>query len=344
MKKIILILVILAAGGAFAAWHLGVFDENKEEVNTLTLYGNIEIREVSLSFEVNGRIEALMVEEGDRVQKGETLASLDTRRFEILVEKAEHRVDAQEQKLDKLMEGTRKEEIEQTRAEVNALRIAYRDARRTYERMKPLAEKDMTSQEKVDRLKARAETKKAELLAAKEKLNLAMEGPRQEDIRSAMATLSLYQAELALARENLHDAVLFAPTSGVIRNRILQPGDMADPRKPVLILALSHPVWARVFVSEKDLGRIYPGMQARIYTDSYPDKAYTGQIGYISPTAEFTPKTVQTEEVRTRLVYQVRVIAQNPENQLRLGMPVTVKIPLNQAQKKTAGTKMKNNE
>ncbi|HHH35906.1 MAG TPA: HlyD family efflux transporter periplasmic adaptor subunit, partial [Gammaproteobacteria bacterium] len=126
------------------------------------------------------------------------------------------------------------------------------------------------------------------------------------------------------------DAFLKAPAAGVIRNRILQPGDMASPQSPVLTLALTTPVWVRAYLPESDLGRVAPGMRAWILTDSYPEKRYKGWVGYISPTAEFTPKNVETPELRTRLVYQVRVFACNPEGELRLGMPATVVIPLDQ--------------
>ena len=108
----------------------------------------------------------------------------------------------------------------------------------------------------------------------------------------------------------------------------MEPGDMAFPQTPVLTLALTSPIWVRAYVDEVNLGKIAPGMKATVTTDSYPDKSYTAWIGYISPTAEFTPKSVQTEELRSKLVYQVRVYVCNPENQLRLGMPATVMVPL----------------
>lgn len=119
--------------------------------------------------------------------------------------------------------------------------------------------------------------------------------------------------------------------AGVVRDRILEPGDMATPQTPVLTLAFTDPVWVRAYLPEPMLGRVKPGMEARILTDSYPGRAYAGWVGYISPTAEFTPKNVETPELRTRLVYQVRVFACNPRGELRLGMPATVTIDLDQA-------------
>ncbi|MDD4932341.1 MAG: efflux RND transporter periplasmic adaptor subunit [Methylacidiphilaceae bacterium] len=149
-------------------------------------------------------------------------------------------------------------------------------------------------------------------------------------LKEARDRLKADEAVLVLARRQLHDGKLVAPKDGVIEVRILEPGDMVTPQAPVFTVALDNPVWARVYVPEPDLGRIFPGMRAEIYTDSYPGRAFPGWIGYISPTAEFTPKNVETPQLRTRLVYEVRVYACNPDYRLRLGMPATVKIPRNQ--------------
>ena len=167
-------------------------------------------------------------------------------------------------------------------------------------------------------------------------LALLKAGARKEDIAAARAQLKAREAALAQARQRLADASLHAPADGIVRNRVLEPGDMAFPQAPVLTLAFLDPVWVRAYLPEPMLGRVRPGATAWITTDSYPDKRYEGWVGYISPTAEFTPKTVQTPELRTRLVYSVRVFACNPEGELRLGMPVSVEIELDQTD---AGTR-----
>ena len=150
------------------------------------------------------------------------------------------------------------------------------------------------------------------------------------DRAAAKATLQAYEAQLDLARRDLTDADLVAPADGVIEDRILEPGDMASPQKPVLTLALDDPLWIRVYVAETDLPRIRPGMKAWVTTDGFPGRRYEGWVGFISPTAEFTPKSVETLEVRTKLVYQVRVVVHNPQGELRLGMPAVVTLPLDQ--------------
>jgi HlyD family secretion protein len=176
---------------------------------------------------------------------------------------------------------------------------------------------------------------RAEVKMAEESLALAVEGPRAEDIEEARAGLMASDAQLALALEVLKDTELFAPADGVIRNRILEVGDMATPLTPVFTLALNNPLWVRAYAPESDLGKLVPGMRAEVSTDSYPDKTYPGWIGFVSPTAEFTPKNVQTPELRTRLVYQVRIFVCNPSDELRLGMPATVSIPLDQTKPDT---------
>jgi len=138
-------------------------------------------------------------------------------------------------------------------------------------------------------------------------------------------------------RQRLADASLYAPADGIIRNRILEPGDMAFPQTPVMTLAFVDPVWVRAYLPEPMLGRVKLGARAWITTDSYPGKRYEGWVGYVSPTAEFTPKTVQTPELRTRLVYSVRVFACNPRDELRLGMPVSVQIELDAPDGQSAG-------
>lgn len=331
-RKILLILVffaVLAAAGA-AVRHF-FFQEDASPRKALTLYGNVEIRQVQLAFEVSERIATVDAEEGERVTAGQALATLGTDRLRQRVRRAESRVAAQMEMVAELETGSRREEIQKARAAVSAAETEAANARRTYERLKPLAAEALASRDRIDAARSKAEAAEARLESARESLNLALEGPRQEKVAAARAELDARKAELALARQDLADAELKAPSDGVIRNRLLEPGDMASPSRPVFTLALMDPVWVRTYIPETDLGHVAPGMKAEVTTDSFPDKVYKGWIGHISPTAEFTPKTVETPEIRTHLVYQVRVFVCNPQNELRLGMPATVRIPLGQS-------------
>jgi HlyD family secretion protein len=321
------VLIVAASIAAFAAWR-SIHTEKKEK--EIVLHGNVDIRQVDLAFNANERIDKVMAEEGDRVKAGQLLATLDRDRLEYEVLQAEARVRAQENVVAALVAGTRPEDIRKARADVAAAEAESRNAELTRRRLDQLAEKDLISKQEADDARAAADSARARLQAAKEALNLAVAGPRKEDIASAKATLKALTEAVAVAQRNLSYTYLYAPSDGVIQSRILEVGDMASPQKPVFTLALTDPIWVRAYVSERDLGKVRPGMTAEVVTDSFPGKRYQAWIGFISPSAQFTPKSVETREVRTSLVYQVRVFVRNPQNELRLGMPATVIIPLGQ--------------
>jgi len=304
--------------------------EEQSPPGILRLYGNADIRQVQLAFHSTGRIMRITAEEGERVQKGDLLATLDPTRYEAAQEQARFRMLARMEELDQLQEGSREEEIRAARARVDSAEASLGEARSRYRRLVPLAEKDLVSQQQLDDAEARFKSARAALDAARQELALAVKGPRRQQIEAALARLKADRAALRQSKERLTDTRLFSPAAGIIRDRILEPGDMAFPQTAVLTLALTDPIWVRAYVEEPDLGKIAPGMRAEVSTDSYPDKTYEGWVGYISPEAEFTPKKVQTTELRSKLVYQARVYVCNPRNELRLGMPVTVDIPLDQ--------------
>jgi len=161
-----------------------------------------------------------------------------------------------------------------------------------------------------------------------EALRLLEEGTRPEDIAAARANLQASESSLASAQTSLKDATLVAPADGVILSRVREPGAIVSPSDIVYVLSLANPVWVRAYIAEPNLGRIHTGMRVQVFTDSAPDKPYSGTIGFISPVAEFTPKSVETPELRTDLVYRLRIVIDQGSNGLRQGMPVTVRIPL----------------
>lgn len=325
----VLIIVLLVTLIAIGVWQFypGL---NRPIENQLVLYGNIDIREADLAFNNSEHIERLLVQEGDRVRKGQLLATLHRTRLQSAVTVAEARLAAQQAVVARLEFGSRPEEVRQARAKVAAARARQVDAQATFERIRKLDEKQLATKQALDDALAGLNTARADLRVAEETQALAVEGSRVEDIDEARAMLKASEAQLLLAQEVLKDAELFAPADGTIRNRILEAGDMVSPQTPVFTLALTNPVWVRAYAPETALGKLAPGMSAAVSTDSYPGKTYAGWVGFISPTAEFTPKNVETPELRTRLVYQLRVYVCNPQDELRLGMPATVTIPLDQ--------------
>jgi len=324
----LLAVLLLAAMGAGAWWLVG--KQGEQDRNLLVLYGNVDIRETDLAFNNSEHIETLRAQEGDRVRKGQLLATLHRARMQAEVAAAESRLASQKAVVARLETGSRPQEVRQARANVAAAKAKLVDAQVTHRRTQDLYKKQAASKQALDDAEASLNTARADLKVMEEALALVVEGPRVEDIDEARAMLKADGAQLALAQEVLKDTELYAPADGVIRNRILEPGDMVSPQTPVFTLALTNPVWVRAYAPETVLGKLVPGMSADVSTDSYPGKTYPGWIGFISPTAEFTPKNVETLELRTRLVYQLRVYVCNPQDELRLGMPATVTIPLDQ--------------
>ncbi|MDY0329740.1 MAG: efflux RND transporter periplasmic adaptor subunit [Thiomonas sp.] len=320
---VVLLIVALAAGGAY--WWI---QQKKPDADVLTMYGNIDIRQVQLAFNDAGRVSELLVQEGDAVRKGQAVARIDAVRYQDAVDRAQAALLAQKNVLAKLKAGSRPQEIAEARAGVDAALAAQANAKATYARQKTLVESGFLPRQSLDNVTQQLDTAAANVQRARQALSLALQGPRKEDIAAAQATVKADESALALAQRQLSDTVLYAPDDGVVENRILEVGDMAAPQTPVMTLALNNPVWVRAYVPETELGKIAPGMRADILSDSFPGQPFRGWIGNISPTAEFTPKSVETTELRAQLVYRVRVYACNPDQRLRLGMPVTVQVPL----------------
>jgi multidrug resistance efflux pump len=318
------VVVAIAAAGGYATYDF--WKRQQSAPTDIVLYGNVDIREADLAFNVAGRIESMLVEEGDLVENGQLIATLEADIYRAEVEAAEARVGAQRAVLDRLLAGSRPQEIKEARANVQAIEANLEDARANLRRTEKLAKDNFATLQKLDEDRAHVNISEAQLKAAQQVLSLAIQGPRDEEIAEARARLRADQAELALTQRRLDYTTLLAKSRGVVKTRVLEPGGVVLSHEPVYTIALSDPVWVRTYVSEPDLGRIHPGMAVEVSTDTFPDEAYEGWIGFISPVAEFTPKTVETREVRTSLVYRLRVYVKNPDNGLRQGMPATVRL------------------
>jgi HlyD family secretion protein len=325
MRRTVLLVLLLAAGGAAGlAWW---WTHRERPTGELLLYGNVDLRQVQLAFNNSERIAAVLVQEGDRVRKGQVLARLDTSRLDPQVDQAEAQVAAQRYAVERMHNGSRPEEIAQARANVESAKADAANARRLHDRTNSLFARRAVSQEDLDNARAALDVADAKLAVNQKALDLAVAGPRVEDVAQAEAQLRANEAQLAFLRRQLADAELYAPTDAVVRTRLMEPGEMSSPQRPVFSLAITDPKWVRAYVSEPDLGKVRPGQAATVTVDSFPDRHFDGWVGFISPVAEFTPKPVQTTELRTSLVYEVRVFVKDPSDELRLGMPATVHLP-----------------
>lgn len=277
VQKLIILIIILGliAGGIY------YYKSHQPKSNELTLFGNVEIRQVDLSFQVAGRILKMLKEEGDSVKSGELVALMDDRDY--------------------------KADFAKNSAEVDRTKAVSANASSQYERQAPLCIDDTVSRQDCETL-----------LNTKKESKAAYE--------SAVASKQDSKNKLDYTK-------VYAPEDGIITTRIQEPGANVTVGQPIYTLSKNKPIWIRAYVPETQLGNIKYGMKAKVLTDSIDPKTgknreYEGWVGYISPVAEFTPKTVQTEDLRTDLVYRIRVYVYDIDPYLRQGMPTTIKINL----------------
>lgn len=333
MKKPLIafcILAVLALSG-WVWWQ----QRDKASDGTLVLQGNVDIRQISLAFDGSGRIKELNVEEGDHVQSGTLLGVLDTQTLALQAVQAQAQIEVQRQNLARLRSGSRPQEIAQARSRLVAAQADAVRAEQDLARLQGIAANTQgrgVSAQDLDRAKSALQVAQAQTAERLEALRLTEAGPRKEEVAGAEAQLQASQAQLALLQHQIAQGELKAPADAVVRSRLLESGDMATPQRPVFALALTQPKWVRIYVSETSLGKVRPGMAARVVTDSHPDQPIAGKVGYIASVAEFTPKSVQTEELRSSLVYEVRVLVEDPQDVLRLGQPATVQLKTDAAQ------------
>jgi HlyD family secretion protein len=328
-RYILLGVAVAVLAAAAAIWW---FATRPPPGDTLTLYGNVDLRQVELAFNDSDRIDAVLAQEGDRVTKGQLLARLDVARLGPQTAEVEAQAAAQAALVAKLHAGNRPQEIAEAKAALDAAAADAASARSQYARAAALwsasAGQAVVSRQDVDNAKAAMDAADARLEGARNAYQLEVLGPRREDVAQAEAQLRAGQSQLAVLRQTLADANLVSPINGVVRARLLEPGEMASPQRPVFTIAETDPKWVRAYVTETDLPHLHPGMNAGVTVDGFPHRTFKGWIGFISSVAEFTPKTVETTELRTSLVYEVRVFVTDPGDDLRLGMPATVVLRL----------------
>jgi HlyD family secretion protein len=322
MRRIAIILVLIVAAVGVAVL---LVRRLTSEVPPDTLYGNVEIRQVDLSFNAEGTVLAMTKREGDHVKAGEVIAELDPATYQNLTDLAAARRDAAKAQLDVLLAGTRPEQIDQARANLVAAQASLANAQTTFVRQNDLAARDVSSRQALDDARMALDSARAKLAQTTAALTEAVNGPRPEDIAAARANLRADEAALALARTQLARTKLVAPTNGTIMTRVIEPGTVVLPTGVVYSMAIDGEVWVRAFAPEPMLGRVVPGTAVMLTTDG--ERTYHGTIGYVSPQAEFTPKTVETPELRTQLVYRIRIRVTDPDNGIRQGMPMTIHLP-----------------
>lgn len=304
--------------------------------------GHVEATETRLAPEAGGRILTLAVKEGDRVQQGQTILTLDTRDTQLAIDRAKAERGAAEAQLRLVQAGARVEDIRQAqsqidtaRSEVAAAKTELEAAEQDLARFETLLKNNSGSRKQRDDAATRRDlardrvtTTESRVRTAEEALARLKAGARREEVDAARARVDAVSAQIAMLEKGLGDATLTAPIGGLVTEKLVEVGEVMPPRAPaVVIVDLDH-AWADVFVPEPTVPQIKIGQPATIYTDA-GGAGLTGSIAYVSPKAEFTPRNVQTAEERSKLVYRVRITVDNKDGVLKQGMPVEAEIALN---------------
>lgn len=298
--------------------------QSVDESRQIELSGTVEAREIDLAFQVGGRIATLRVDEGDSVQIEQEVATLDAHDFELTLSNAIAQTEAAQAALAALRAGTRIQELRVAEAQLAKAQADLDYIRVEFKRIADLVAKKLAAQDQLDQARQRQNVALAGVEQALQNLALLREGPRREDIDQATATLRARQATAETARRQLKYTRLQSPVAGMVSVRLAEAGEIVSPGKTILRIAeLSRP-WVRAYLNEKDLTRVRLGQAAQIRIDGLPDKVFEGRLAFISPTAEFTPKTVETHALRVDMVYRVKVQVDNPNGVLKLGQPADV--------------------
>jgi HlyD family secretion protein len=325
-KKIVVVLVVIVVlAGLGYKYYLG---RSYKDPNLIRASGNIEVTDVEMSFKIPGHVDKRFVSEGEKVAIGQDVARLDTSELiqEVAVRKAE--VETAQSMLAELEAGSRPEEIAQAEAVVARTRADMDRAEADRNRQKELYEKNTISTERYQQYETAYQVANARWHEAMEQLTLLRKGPRKEKIEQARSRLQEARERLKLAETRLGYATLTSPISGVVLSENVEPGEYVMSGTPVVTIGdLEHP-WVRAYINETDLGRVKVGQAARVTTDTYPSKAYEGKVSFIASEAEFTPKQVQTEKERVKLVFRVKITVSNPNMELKPGMPADADILL----------------
>lgn len=322
-NKLILIglVVIVAAAIAYFLLH-GKTDDH----GILLSSGNVEVTEVDLGFKVPGRVESLLTDEGRSVVAGGIVAKLDRSQLLRQMEAQQAVIDSNSARLIELQRGSRPQEKKSARSLVSSASADLEKAGKDFERAEMLFKNGAISAQQRDTAKRTFEVAKAQYDQALQNESLVKEGPRSETIKAAEAQVRQSRAQLEVYQEQLADMDLKTPVPGVVLRKNVEAGETVTAGTPIFTVGdLAHP-WVKIYVKEDKLGLVKLGQKAEVTVDTYPGKKFDGVVTYISSEAEFTPKNVQTQEERVKLVFGVKVSVDNPNQELKPGMPADVRI------------------
>ncbi|MFZ2053691.1 MAG: efflux RND transporter periplasmic adaptor subunit [Candidatus Aminicenantales bacterium] len=326
-KKTTLLSLFIGVAAIVAAFLLQGC-RNQEERGRIIASGTIEAVEVSVAAKTSGQIEKIFVEEGARVQTGDTLAVIDSTSLAIQLRQAEAAVDLAESQLELLLKGARVEDIRQVEEAAKQAEAQLNLAAEDLERIQNLYAKESATLKMKQDAETRFQVAKAQHVAARQALQKVRTLSRPEEVKAAQARLAQAEAGGDLLKKTIADATIISPTAGVVTHKAMEPGEFVAPGRTLLTIADLDNVRLSIYVTEVDLGRVRLGQRTEVRIDSHPGRVFSGTVIFISPEAEFTPKNVQTREERVKLVYRVKIEIPNPEGILKPGMPADASIPV----------------
>lgn len=341
MKKglVVLLLLGIAAGIGFAAFQTDAIPTliatiknrfpNTTEETGISLSGNVEITEVNVGFTLAGRIQELTAAEGQPIQKDAPLASLDHVELESAVEQARATFNEAVSRLEDMKTGARSQEVGAAKAQVTAIEAELTKARKDLQRAEKLYQQRLVPASQLDAAKSAYNAVVARHNQSQEQLSLVREGPTKDAIKATEYRVEQAKAALRASEERLKNTTIFAPMTGIILKKNVEVGEIITQGTPIYTIGDLENPWIKVYVKENKLGVVKLGQPAQVTIDSFPGKIYEGTVTYISPEAEFTPKTIQTQEERVKLVFGVKISVKNINSELKPGMPADVKIALN---------------
>ena len=312
MKKILLIFIICAL-----LFGCG----NNNNPNLIEASGNIEATNIIVSSKVSGQIEKIFYDEGQFVNKGDTVMQIDHETLQLQLDQAKAGVEAARAQLNLLRNGARKEDISQAEETVKQAQVNFNLAKRDKERMDNLYQSNSVSQNQYDNANAKFELTRAQLKSAEENLNKLKHFARPEEIQQAEANLDRQISVVKLLKKSINDSYVQSPINGVIVDKFFEKGETVTQMSSLFKVSDLRTVDLKIYVSEEELGKVKLEQTADVSVDAYPGKKYSGKVIYISPEAEFTPKNIQTKDERTKLVFAVKVRVDNPKYELKSGMP-----------------------
>ncbi len=323
---IVIPVVLMITGPTYLHYHT----RSHGDSSIIRISGNIEVTDAEVSFKISGRVEKRLADEGEIVREGDLVALLDSSDLASEMEIRRAELQMAQADLSELEAGSRPEEIAEAEAKLAAAKADKEHLESDFHRAMELYQKQAISAEEYIHTKGTYEVAVARMQEAEERYKLIKEGPRKERIEQARARVRQARATLKLAQVRLGYTKLVSPLSGVVLSKNIEPGEYVSPGTPVVTVGDLERPWLRAYINETDLGRVKVGQQVKVTTDTYPGKVYEGHISFIAPEAEFTPKNVQTQKERVKLVYRVKVEMTNPGMELKPGMPADADILLGQ--------------